>query len=272
MLKGLSLLAAGALAVAFALPAHADKLDDIIASGKLRCAVTLDFPPMGSRDASNNPIGFDVDTCNDLAKALGVSVEIVETPFPDRIPALVSGRADIGVASTSNTLERAKTIGFSIPYFAFKDVVLTRKELSLKTYESLKGHPVGSTAGTFEALALEKDVNAWADPQGSFRGYQTQADVFLALSQGQIDATAVTSTVASSIVKSGKFPNLEITGDAPYLTDYVCLIALRHDQGVINYLNLFINHQVSTGRYKELYDKWVGTGTPPDLTVKGVYY
>ena len=270
MVRGL--LAAAALTVAFALPAHADKLDDIIASGKLRCAVTLDFPPMGSRDENNNPIGFDVDTCNDLAKALGVTAEVVETPFPDRIPALLSGRADVGVASTSNTLERAKTIGFSVPYFAFKDVVLTRQGLGLDTYDSLKGHPVGSTAGTFEALALEKDVKGWNDAKGSFRGYQTQADVFLALSQGQIDATAVTSTVASAIVKSGKFKNLVITGEAPYLTDYVCLIALREDQGVINYLNLFINHQVSTGRYKELYDKWVGAGTLPDLTVKGVYY
>ena len=29
-----------------ALSAHADKLDDIIDFGKLRCAITLDFPPM----------------------------------------------------------------------------------------------------------------------------------------------------------------------------------------------------------------------------------
>ena len=73
-------------AIAMASPAKADKLDDIIASGTLRCAVVLDFPPMGSRDANNNPIGFDVDYCNDLAKALGVKAEIVETPFPERIP------------------------------------------------------------------------------------------------------------------------------------------------------------------------------------------
>ena len=122
-----------------AMPAKADKLDDIIASGTLRCAVTLDFPPMGSRDENNQPIGFDVDTCNDLAKALGVKAEIVETPFPDRIPALVSDRADVGVASTSDTLERAKTIGFSIPYFAFKMVVLTKDGTGIDTYESLKG-------------------------------------------------------------------------------------------------------------------------------------
>ena len=64
-------------AVFLASQAQADKLDDIIESGKLRCAVTLDFPPMGSRDAQNNPVGFDVDYCNDLAKVLGVTAEVV---------------------------------------------------------------------------------------------------------------------------------------------------------------------------------------------------
>jgi hydroxyproline transporter system substrate-binding protein len=252
-----------------AMPAKADKLDDIIASGTLRCAVTLDFPPMGSRDEKNQPVGFDVDTCNDLAKALGVKAEIVETPFPDRIPALVSDRADVGVASTSDTLERAKTIGFSIPYFAFKMVVLTKDGTGIDTYESLKGKKTGSTSGTFEAIALEKDVKAWGG--GSFRPYQTQADVFLALSQGQIDATVVTNTVAQATVKSGKFKGFVVKGDAPYVTDYVSLIGLRQEQGLLNYLNLFVNQQVRIGRYQELYDKWVGGGEAPDLTIKGVY-
>jgi ABC-type amino acid transport substrate-binding protein len=269
MLKTLCLVVAlGFTAVGFA---KADKLDDIINSGKLRCAVTLDFPPMVARDADNNPIGFDVDTCNDLAKALGVKAEIVETPFPQRIPALLSGKADVRVASSSNTLERAKTIGFSNPYFVFTFNILNRKGSSIINYESQKGHSVGSTAGTYEAIALEKDVKAWNDPKGSFHPYQSQADVFLALSQGQIDATDVTSTVASAIVQSGKYPNLEITGDAPYEKDYVALIALRGEQGVLNYLNLFISHQVRTGRYQELYKKWVGAGSPPDLTISGVY-
>ncbi|MGB4826444.1 MAG: transporter substrate-binding domain-containing protein [Paracoccaceae bacterium] len=258
------LLAATSLATA----ASADKLDDIMASGTLRCAVVLDFPPMGSRDADNNPIGFDVDYCNDLAKALGVTAEIVETPFPDRIPALVSGRVDVGVASTSDTLERAKTAGFTIPYFAFTNVVLTREDAGIADFDSLKGHVVGSVGGTYEGIALENNVKEWG--AGEFRPYQTQADVFLALSQGQIDATVVTSTVASSIVASGSYPGLTIKGDAPYLPDYVALIALREEYGLLNYLDLFINQQVRTGRYQELYEKWVG-GDAPNLTVSKVY-
>ncbi|WP_272011239.1 ABC transporter substrate-binding protein [Roseovarius sp. ZX-A-9] len=251
-------------------PALADKLDDIIASGKLRCAVVLDFPPMGSRDADNNPIGFDVDYCNDLAAALGVDAEIVETPFPDRIPALVSGRADVGVASTSDTLERARTVGFTIPYFAFTFNVLTKEGVGLETYESLADRTVGSVAGTYEAIRLEEDIDKW-DKGGSFRSYQSQADVFLALSQGQIDATVVTSTVASSIAQSGKYEGLVMTGEAPYAVDYVGLIGLRQEYGLLNYLNLFVNQQVRTGRYQELYEKWIG-GEAPKLTVDKVYY
>lgn len=269
-MKLMALATALIVSCGLALPAQADKLDDIIASGTLRCAVVLDFPPMGSRDADNQPIGFDVDYCNDLAKALGVKAEIVETPFPDRIPALISGRVDVGVASTSDTLERAKTVGFSIPYFAFKNVVLTREGLGLDTYDKLKGRKVGSVIGGYEGMALEKDVKAWGEGS-TFRGYQNQADVFLALSQGQIDATVVTSTVAAAIIKDGKYKGLVMGGDAPYEIDYVALIALRQDQGLINYLNLFINQQVRSGRYQALHDKWIGMGNLPDLTVPGVY-
>lgn len=260
-------------ALTFALSAgvaQADLLDDIVASGTLRCAVTLDFPPMGSRDANNNPIGFDVDYCTDLATALGVTVEIVDTPFPDRIPALVSGRADVAVASTSDTLARALTVGFSIPYFAFTNVVLTREGTGIATFEDLQGRNVGSVAGVFEAIALEEQMTAWGG--GTFRPYQSQADVFLALSQGQIEATVVTSTVASAIIESGQFPGLVMGGEAPFGIDYVSIITLRQEYGMINYLNLFVNQQVRTGRYAALYQQWLGGTTPPNLTIPGVYY
>ncbi|WP_314410626.1 transporter substrate-binding domain-containing protein [Pseudomonas kuykendallii] len=249
--------------------AQADKLDDIIESGKLRCAVTLDFPPMGFRDDKNAPAGFDVDYCNDLAKVLGVEAEVVETPFPDRIPALVSGRADVIVASTSDTLERAKTVAMSVPYFAFQMVVLTREDTGINSFDDLKGKPVGNTSGTFEAIALEKSVKDWGN--GSFRAYQTQNDTILAVAQGHIDATVVTNTVAASTLKSGKYKGLKVAGDAPYVIDYVSLAAKRNEYGLIHYLNLFVNQQVRTGRYAELYEKWVG-GKPVNLTVPGVYY
>ena len=72
------LLAATAIASA----ANADKLDDIISSGVLRCAVVLDFPPMGSRDADNNPIGFDFAT-SVAARGEVELHRIAGTPLPE---------------------------------------------------------------------------------------------------------------------------------------------------------------------------------------------
>ncbi len=251
--------------------AYADKLDDIIGAGTMRCAVTLDIPPNGFRDEKNEPAGFDVDYCNDLGKALGVKVEIVEAQLPDRIPAILSNRADIAVAATSDTLARAKTIGLSIPYFAFKEVILTRKDTGIAKYEDIKGRKVGGVAGSYESLAMQDDLKKFADPKGSFRAYQSQADVVLAVSQAQIDATPIVATMASEIMKSGKYPNLAIGGDAPYTIDYVTIITARQEYGLLNYINLFINQQVRTGRYAELYKKWMGGGEPINLTIPSVY-
>jgi ABC-type amino acid transport substrate-binding protein len=267
------LILATAFAALGATAVHADQLDDIISSGKLRCAVELDFPPNGARDKDNKPIGFDVDYCNDLAAALGVKAEIVDTPDPDRIPAVLSGRADVGIAVASDTLERARTIGFSIPYFVFKTIILAREDSGIKSAADIKGHTVGGPAGAYETAALKETVQKINDPATKLLTFQSQSDSFLALSQKKIDATYTTATIATHVISSGKYPGLKIVGDAPVDPDYCAFLVQRQEQGLLNYVNLFLNRQVRSGRYAELYAKWVGTegGPAPDLTIPGTY-
>ena len=71
----LSLFITSLLFVGFS--AKAEKLDDIIISGTLKCGVMLDFPPAGFRDKDNNPVGYDVEYCKDIAKSMGVEAVIV---------------------------------------------------------------------------------------------------------------------------------------------------------------------------------------------------
>ena len=96
--------------------AKADKLDDVINAGKVRCGVVLDFPPIGFRDANNEPAGFDVEYCKDLAAAMEVDYEILPLTWAERLPVIVTNRADVVFGATSDTLEWAKTVGFTIPY------------------------------------------------------------------------------------------------------------------------------------------------------------
>lgn len=250
--------------------ASADKLDDIISAGELRCSIVLDFPPIGFRDAKNEPDGFDVDYCKDLAASLGVKATIVEATWADRIPSLISNRADVSIAAASDTLERAQTIGLSIPYMAYTYQIAVRKGSDIKSFDDLKGRKVATVvATTNETFFLEK-FKEWNDPKGEHLSLQTEADMFLALEQGRVDAVVSGSTAVAGYIKGGKFPNIERGPDAPFLPDFVSILAPRQEYGLLRYLDLFVNRQVRGGRYQELYEKWIG-GKAPDLTISGVY-
>jgi len=132
-------LVVAAIAITGAFSAlSADKLDDVIKKGTLNCGVVLDFPPMGYTDKDNKPAGFDVDYCNDLAKVLGVKSNILNLTWGDRIPSLISGKTDVVVGSTSDTLERAKSVGFTYPYFVFKFQVISKKGVKMASFDDLK--------------------------------------------------------------------------------------------------------------------------------------
>ena len=144
----------------------------------------------------------------------------------------MSGSVDVAVASTSDTLERAKTVGFTIPYYSFENAVVANEKIEMSTWEDMKGKVVGATAGTYEAIWLEGKVKEWGE--GEFRPYQTQADVFLALSQGQLDATVATVEVSQANVKSGNYPGIKIvdkTYSELYAISISCEITIHSCRG-----------------------------------------
>lgn len=269
--KALSVGAVGAALLLWSADAMADKLDDVIAAGTLRCSVTLDFPPIGYRDKDNQPVGFDVDYCRDLAAALGVEAEIVDTPWADRIPSLISGRADVSIAAASDTLERAKTVGFSIPYMKYLYQVAVREGSEIKAFDDLKGRTVGTAIGTSNEQLFLTKFNEWNDPDGEHISYQSESEMFLALSQGKVDAAVSGTTVIAALLLEGKYQGIAAGPIAPFAADVTSMMTLRSEYGFLRYLDLFINHQVRSGRYQELYEKWIG-GQAPDLTTPGAYY
>lgn len=92
-----------------------DTLAAIKAAGKIRVALEFGRPPWGFKDAGLKPTGSDYETAQLLAKDLGVTLEIVEVTGPNRVPFLVSNRADVVISTFSITPERQKVIDFSLP-------------------------------------------------------------------------------------------------------------------------------------------------------------
>ena len=244
-----------------AIGAKADKLDDVITSGKLRCGVMLDVPPVGMRDSNNEPIGYDVEFCKDMAAALGVEPIFIETPGPDRIPAILSSRVDIGIASATNTLERAKSVAFSIPYQIWDlGVAVGANDSSINAFEDLINKKVGTVRGTSGEAAVLDDLNSWGN---EIISYNSNAEQFLALKQGKVDAIVESNAIFGEYVKGAGKGIIRVccsVTTAP--SDWTGLMVKRSDQGFLNWVNLFVWHQWKNGRTNELYEAWFGYPAP----------
>ena len=266
MLK--NLVAAGAMVVAGALPALADTLDDVVDRGTLRCGVVLDFPPIGYRDANNEPAGFDVEYCNDLAAALEVEAEVLPVTWAERLPVIVTGRADVVFGATSDSLARARTVGFTIPYAIYYAQGVVNAESGIETFEDMRGKRVAAAIGTVPEQEWLKIAEEWGEEQ-LYQGYQSENEVFLAVAQGKADIGITTNTAVKPI--TDQYETVLAGPRMPWTTDYTSVVGKRQDVTWLNYLNLFVTHQVRSGRYGELWGKYVG-GEAPELRIPGVMY
>jgi len=268
-----ALLATTVLAIASAGSASAQSaLDTIIQTKKLRCGVMLDSPPAGFRDSNNEPDGYDVTYCKDMAAALGAEPEIIETPSPDRIPALVSNRIDVLIASTTPTPARAMTVAFTQPYTNNVMAVVTRKDTGITKYSDLASKKVGAVVGnTVEKLFQGEIAKGWKDSGATYTGYASDAEQFMALQQGKIDATVINVAVFNQLSASGQFPEFVMAGLAP-LPDFGSIAVKRDDQQFLNWARVFVFTQVANGRWAEVYHKYYGNGPLPPLTAEGINF
>jgi polar amino acid transport system substrate-binding protein len=268
-----ALLATAVASLALAGQAHADSaLDTIIKNKKLRCGIMLDSPPAGFRDKNNAPDGYDVTYCKDMAKALGAEPVIVETPSPDRIPALVSNRIDVLIASTTPTPARALTVAFTQPYTNNIMTVVTRKDTGIARYSDLKSKKLGGVVGTTpEQLFKEELAKGWQSSGATYTGYASDAESYLALQQGKIDAILIDVGVFHALSESGQFPEFVKAGAAP-LADFGSIAVHRDDQQFLNWARLFVFQQEVNGRRAEIYKTYYGDGPLPPLTADGINF
>ena len=263
-----NVMAAAVLSFAVSVPAVADTLDDVVDRGTLRCGVVLDFPPIGYRDANNEPAGFDVDYCNDLAAALEVEPEILPVTWAERLPVIVTGRADVVFGATSDSLARARTVGFTIPYAIYFAQGVVNSQSGIKSFDDIRGKRVAAAVGTVPEQEWLKIAKEWGE-ENLYQGYQSENEVFLAVAQGKADIGLTTNTAVKPITE--QYDTIEPGPRMPWTTDYTSVVAKRTDVTWLNYLNLFITHQVRSGRYEELWGKYVG-GEAPELRIPGVMY
>ena len=128
----------------------ADVLDDIKARGTLNVGVKADYKPFGFRDPSGALVGVEPDLAADVAKKLGVKLELIPVVTATRMEFLQQGKIDLMIATMSDKPERRRLVQAIEPlYYADFVNVLLRKGSPVKKWEDLKGKKICGTTGAW---------------------------------------------------------------------------------------------------------------------------
>ncbi len=133
------------------LPAAAqDTLDAIKKKGTIVFGVKNDYRPWGYLDPSGKIIGLEIDMAEEIAKKIGVKIEMIPVTAANRIEFLQQGKIDIILATLGDTPARRQVIGMIEPnYYAGATNVLTKKDAGLKTWKDLEGKKVCGVQGAY---------------------------------------------------------------------------------------------------------------------------
>lgn len=256
MLK--SLLAAGAIAVALAgalVPqaVEARTLDEVIKSGVLRVGVNPTLPPLGKFDDKNEIVGFDVDYATEIAKLLGVKLEVVQVGSPDRIPFVASGKIDFVMGAMTRNPERAKVIDFTVPVHTEVLGVLTTKDKPFTDWKQLDDPNVtfvqvrGSTPVKFIEDNLKNAKVTLLD---------NYPDAVRALAQGR--GTAMIDVIDFMGEHMNKHKVDWKIVETPIDVYYCALGVAKNSTGLKDWLNVAVFELYRKGKTNELWKKWFG--------------
>jgi polar amino acid transport system substrate-binding protein len=143
------LLAAGLLCLV-GQRANADDLATIKQRGTLIVGVKADYPPFGFRSPSGGIVGIEPELAADVAKSLGVTLELVPVSAADRMQLLEQGKIDLIIATMNATRVRRQEVEIVKPdYYAAGYNIMVPKSMNLKSWAELKGKPVCGIEGAY---------------------------------------------------------------------------------------------------------------------------
>lgn len=255
--SGLALTIAAVAAVSTILPASAQSaLDRILSANKIVIGVQNDVPPYSQIGANNEVEGMDIEVAKAIARDLGVELELVVVTGANRIPTLVSNRADMVIATVGINPQRAAAVALSNPYTSFPMTVIAAAATDISSYEDTAGKVIGLTRGT-----MQDDIISRNATEADIRRYDDDATVIQALATGQIDATAFGASVAADLAERFPDKQFEIKFDA-YST-YAAIALRQSDYDLLNWVNTWIFFNTKNGYLAQLHKDWLGIDLPP---------
>jgi polar amino acid transport system substrate-binding protein len=259
-------LAAGITLMAISSPSMASdgRLAEIIKRDKLIVTTFGTAPPFCYTDEKGKLVGFDIDIARLIAKALfgdENKVEFVVVTSEGRWPAVNSGRADIGIASTTVYPDRALRVAFTRPYVDSGVSVLVRKDLKIESLAQLNSSKF--TLANLSNPQMQERQKRFL-PDIRVLTFDTPSSMFTAVKSGQASAMQMDTPVVNWYAANNK--ELTVLPENLAVVQGNAIFMKPGDFTLWLWMDTMVQEMLAGSRYSEyseIYQKWFGRSPPP---------
>ncbi|MFD3381093.1 MULTISPECIES: ABC transporter substrate-binding protein [unclassified Streptomyces] len=241
----------------------------------LTLAVSVGGTPPGTSylEDGKTLAGQDVDFAAAVAKVLGIELKREAASFEAILPALDSGKYDVGVGNFGVTDERRRTIDF-VTYINDGQGFATREDSKLDRVTDLAqlcGLNVATGAGTTFEATLEENKHVCSDAGRKaykVQTYNEQGAIWSSLQQGRSD-------IVMSTINGLRYAVAQQEG-LKFLNEFHRLdvgFAFKKGTKLAPAFQAAVNKLIADGTYDRILKKWGTTGSaiekseisPPEL-------
>ena len=237
-------------------PAAAKSPDEIVERGVLRVGTAGDYQPMSYLDAdSGKYVGFDAELAEDLADALGVELEYVETSWPTLMDDTLAGKFDLAICGITITDARKEQALMSEGYFGNGKTVLCRAEdadkyLSLEAINRPEVRVMENPGGLNEKFARENL------PDASITIHNVNQEIPGLVASGEADV------MITEIMEAGYYVSQDNRLAAPLIFEpfthgQLGVMMPKGSEALLAYVNAFLEAEKKSGRIEALGEQYI---------------
>lgn len=227
-------------------------LKDIVERKKITVVTNAVFPPF-EYYKFNRVEGIDIDISREIAKDIGVELEILEMNFDGVIAAIASGKGDFVAAGLTYDPNKEKAISFSDNYISVpQSLIVSKNENINNKIDALKNKKIGVQIGTTSDKYIREQMKYGflKNSNSELIEKKEYLDLVVDLRNNRLDVIALDGFIAREITKKND--------DLKYFdrdNERYALAVKKDNSELLKAINKTIERLLKTNKIKEFYKK-----------------
>ncbi|MCL2765087.1 MAG: ABC transporter substrate-binding protein [Treponema sp.] len=226
-----------------------------VEEGVLVMVTNAEFPPYEFWDGGRI-VGIDAEIADAIANKLGLRLRIDDIDFNAILPAVTSGRADMGMAGMTVTEERKQSVNFSTSYATGVQVIIVRDGSPITNADDLSAEGANFNIGVQEATTGDLYTTWDLEDEGlaTIHRFRRGADAVQALVTGRVDCVVIDNEPAKAFVAMNR--GLRILDTEFAVENYAIAFALENT-ALRDAVDGALRDLIADGTVQRIIDKYI---------------